>query len=54
MVIGAGGENLKRVATEARLDMERTFGGTIFLELHVRVDANWIEDPRRLRKYGYV
>jgi GTPase len=54
MVIGAGGENLKRVATEARLDMERTFGGTVFLELHVRVDANWIEDPRRLRKYGYV
>jgi GTP-binding protein Era len=54
MVIGAGGANLKRVATEARLDMERTFGGTVFLELHVRVDENWIDDPRRLRKYGYV
>lgn len=54
MVIGAGGETLKRVATEARQDMERQFGGTVFLEVHVRVDADWIDDPRRLRKYGYV
>jgi GTP-binding protein Era len=54
MVIGAGGSQLKRVATEARQDMERQFGGTVFLEVHVRVDADWIDDPRRLRKYGYV
>lgn len=54
MVIGAGGETLKRIATEARLEMERQFGGKVFLELHVRVDADWQNDPRRLRKYGYV
>ena len=54
MVIGAGGSQLKRVATEARQDMERQFGGTVFLEVHVRVDPDWIDDPRRLRKYGYV
>ncbi|MEI7969877.1 MAG: GTPase Era [Betaproteobacteria bacterium] len=54
MVIGHGGHQLKRIATEARLDMERQFGGRVFLEVRVRVDADWSNDPRRLRKYGYA
>ena len=54
MVIGQGGERLKRIATEARLDMERQFGGRVYLDVRVRVDPDWTSDPRRLRKYGYA
>jgi GTP-binding protein Era len=53
MVIGAGGEKLKEIATQARLDMERAFGGRVFLELWVRVDKGWTDKPQALRKYGY-
>jgi GTPase len=54
MVIGAGGAKLKEIATEARLDMERLFGGKVFLELWVKVDRGWTDDPNAMRKYGYV
>ncbi|MBL8532467.1 MAG: GTPase Era [Betaproteobacteria bacterium] len=54
MVIGQGGQQLKRIATEARMDMERQFGGRVYLDVRVRVDADWSHDPRRLRKYGYA
>jgi GTP-binding protein Era len=53
MVIGAGGAKLKEIATEARLDMERLFGGKVFLELWVKVDPGWTDDPKAMRKYGY-
>ncbi len=53
MIIGAGGARLKTIATEARLDMERLFDGKVFLELWVKVDANWSDNPKALRKYGY-
>ncbi|MCW5626174.1 MAG: GTPase Era [Burkholderiales bacterium] len=53
MIIGAGGAKLKAIATEARLDMERMFGGRVFLELWVKVDRDWAENPRALRRYGY-
>jgi len=53
MVIGAGGAKLKEIATEARLDMERLFGGKVFLELWVKVDRGWTDDPNAMRKYGY-
>lgn len=54
MVIGQGGTTLKRIGTEARRDMEREFGGRVFLDIRVRVDPNWNMDPARLRKYGYA
>jgi GTPase len=53
MVIGAKGAKLKEIATEARLDMERLFGGKVFLELWVKVDAGWTDDPKAMQKYGY-
>jgi GTP-binding protein Era len=43
IVIGAGGAILKRVGTEARLEMERFFGRKIFLDLHVKVQPHWRE-----------
>ncbi len=53
MVIGKGGENLKRIATEARRDMERLFGGKVYLEVWVKVKSGWNDDERLLRSLGY-
>ncbi|MGA2409624.1 MAG: GTPase Era [Candidatus Binataceae bacterium] len=52
MMIGAGGRQLKLIGTKARLDLERIFGRQIFLELNVRVEKGWTEDPRRLKELG--
>ncbi|TSE25722.1 GTPase Era [Tepidimonas sediminis] len=53
MVIGEGGERLKRIGTEARQEMERLWGGRVFLELWVKVRSGWADDEARLRAYGY-
>ena len=53
IVIGKGGEALKRIATEARQDMTRLFGGTVYLELWVKVKSGWTDDERLLRSLGY-
>jgi GTP-binding protein Era len=53
IVIGRGGENLKRIASEARQDMERLFGGKVFLEIWVKVRSGWADDERALRSLGY-
>ena len=45
IVIGAGGAMLKRIGTLARKEMERFFGKKIFLDLHVKVQADWREKP---------
>lgn len=53
MVIGARGETLKRVATEARMDMQRLFGGKVHLEVWVKVRGGWTDDARLLKNLGY-
>jgi len=53
IVIGKGGETLKRIASEARQDMTRLFGGTVYLELWVKVKSGWADDERLLRSLGY-
>src|SRR5262249_20047521 len=45
IVIGAGGAMLKRIGTQARQEMERLFGVRIYLDLHVRVQPGWRENP---------
>ncbi|MDR1275015.1 MAG: GTPase Era [Candidatus Accumulibacter sp.] len=54
IVIGKGGETLKRIATEARQDMEKCFGGKVFLEVFVRVQSGWNDDERLLKSLGYL
>jgi GTPase len=54
IVLGAGGAMLKRISTEARKDMERMFGGKVFLQAWVKVKRGWSEDPRLLRALGYA
>jgi GTP-binding protein Era len=53
IVIGAKGEQLKRIASAARRDMERLFGGKVYLGTWVKVRSGWTEDERVLRQLGY-
>jgi GTP-binding protein Era len=53
IVIGKGGQTLKRIATEARQDMERLFGGKVFLEVFVQVKSGWSDDERLLKSLVY-
>lgn len=52
MVIGAGGQQLKTIGQEARLELEQMLGRRIFLELHVKVEKNWTRDPKRVSQFG--
>ncbi len=53
IIIGKQGRTLKKVATEARLSLEKFFGKKIFLETFVKVDKDWRSSDRQLRNYGY-
>ncbi len=53
IVIGKKGAALKKVGTQARIDMEDFFQKKVFLELFVKVDPDWRESRRELRKFGY-
>jgi GTP-binding protein Era len=53
IVIGKGGESLKRIASEARRDMERLFGSKVYLEVWVKVKSGWNDDERLLKSLGY-
>lgn len=53
IVIGKGGERLKAIGSEARRDMERLFGGKVYLELWVKVRSGWADDERAVKSLGY-
>lgn len=53
MVIGQGGERLKRIGSEARQELESLMQGKVFLELWVKVRSGWADDEAHLRSYGY-
>ncbi len=52
IVIGKGGEMIKRIGTEARLDLERLLDGRVHLDLHVKVREDWRDDERLLDEMG--
>ena len=52
IVIGKAGEKLKKISTEARLDMEKLFDGKVFLQVWVKVKSGWADDVRFLREFG--
>ena len=54
IVIGKGGSALKRVATQARLEMEHFFQKKVFLQVFVKVEPDWRENKKMLRQYGYI
>ncbi len=53
MVIGDGGERLKRIGSEARQELEHLWQAKVFLELWVKVRSGWADDEAHLRSYGY-
>ncbi len=53
IVLGSGGERIKRIATESRLDLERMLGCRVYLELFVKVRSGWSDSEQSLRAYGY-
>lgn len=52
MVVGAGGSRIKKIGTEARIDIERMIEGKVFLNLFVKVKSGWADDERALRSLG--
>ena len=54
IIIGKGGSMLKKVGSEARIDMESFFGKKIFLETHVKVAGDWRKQKDKLRRFGYL
>ena len=53
IIIGHEGAALKRVATDARRELEKFFGKRIFLEIYVKVDKDWRNSDKQLRRFGY-
>ena len=53
IIIGHEGSALKKVATEARKELEKFFGKKIFIELRVKVNKDWRNSDRKLRMFGY-
>jgi GTP-binding protein Era len=53
MVIGQKGAKLKEISTQARLDMEKLFGGPVYLEIWIKVKSGWADNDAGLRAYGY-
>jgi GTPase len=54
IVIGKGGATLKRIASDARREMETRFGGKVALGVWVKVKRDWSSDGRALRELGYA
>ena len=54
IIIGHQGKPLKKVGTEARLDMEKFFDKKVFLELYVKVNKDWRNNEAQLKRFGYL
>ena len=54
IIIGARGEAIKKVGTEARKEMETFFQRKVFLKLFVKVDPGWRENKKELKRFGYI
>ncbi len=53
MIIGGGGERLKRIGTEARHELEHLLQGKVYLQIWVKVRSGWADDETHLRSFGY-
>ncbi|HJU25545.1 MAG TPA: KH domain-containing protein, partial [Rhodanobacteraceae bacterium] len=53
IVIGAGGERLKKIGSAARRHMEKLLGRRVFLKLWVKVREGWSDDEAALKRFGY-
>ena len=53
IIIGKGGEAIKKVGIEARRDLEQMLGCKVFLDMQVKVKKNWRRDLNQIRRFGY-
>ena len=53
ILLGEGGARMKAIASQARADMERLFGGKVYLEVWVRVKRGWADSDASLARVGY-
>ncbi|MEO5698952.1 MAG: GTPase Era [Casimicrobiaceae bacterium] len=53
ILLGEGGTRMKEIATRAREDMERMFGGKVFLEVWIKIKRGWADDENALKRFGY-
>ncbi len=53
ILIGRGGDMVRAIGTEARVDLERLLGGRVFLDLKVKVKKDWRRDASQIRRFGY-
>lgn len=54
IIIGKGGDKIKRIGIESRQDIEKFFGKKVFLELFVKVEKDWRNRENKLRAFGYI
>ena len=54
IIIGKGGEKIKKVGIQARQDIETFFDKKVFLELFVKVEKDWRNRENKLRQFGYI
>lgn len=53
ILLGRGGEKIKAIGKAARYDIERMLGTRVFLDLLVKVEKNWTQERRQLKRFGY-
>lgn len=54
IIIGKGGEKIKRIGIEARKDIEKFFGKSVYLQLFVKVEKDWRNRENKLKSFGYI
>ena len=54
IILGSGGSAIKKLGTVARLDIEKFLQKKVYLELFVKVDKDWRDSERQLKRYGYL
>jgi GTPase len=54
ILIGHKGEKLKKLGTEARIEIEKFLGKKVFLESFVKVDKDWRNNEQNLKRFGYL
>ena len=53
ILIGHKGLGLKRIGSESRRDIEKMCGKKVFLQTPIKVDKNWRNDSKKIKKFGY-
>ena len=54
IIIGKGGEKIKKIGIQARQDIEKFFGKKVYLEIFVKVEKDWRNRENKLREFGYI